>query len=121
MILVSMKGAYFWFELLQGESLRDRLSRVGRFSPKLMISFFLPICSALHEAHTLGVIHRDLKPDNLFLHQLWRRTLILLDFGIAKQWVASDKTGQVFGTPHYMAPEQIKESNELMHEQIYIV
>lgn len=111
------KGRLFLVsELLNGESLRERLLNVGCYSPQHMVSLFLPICSALHEAHLAGVIHRDLKPDNLFVHQSFdEERLILIDFGIAKTMgdIHLTQTGQVFGTPHYMAPEQIKESKQV--------
>jgi len=60
---------YLVTELLKGESLPDHLSRVGRLSPQRVTELFVPICSALEEAHQMGLIHRDLKPDNLFLHR----------------------------------------------------
>ena len=111
------KGRLFLVsELLNGESLRDRLLKVGSYSPQAMVELFSPMCSALHEAHLAGVIHRDLKPDNLFIHNSFEEErLILLDFGIAKSMgeLHLTQTGQIFGTPHYMAPEQIKESKEV--------
>ena len=98
-------------ELLYGETLRERLDKNYVLKPHELVSYFVPVCKALHEAHSVGIIHRDLKPDNLFLHKVFEEErMVLLDFGIAKSMedLHITKTGQVFGTPHYMAPEQIK-------------
>ena len=106
-------------ELLDGENLRARLCRVKHLQPHEMISLFVPICKALHEAHLAGVIHRDLKPDNLFLHNIFDEDkMVLLDFGIAKTINNNThvtQTGHYMGTPHYMAPEQIRESKSVGH------
>lgn len=114
-------GPYMVMELLEGEDLGSVLSR-GTVLPELAIDYIVQACDALAEAHGMGVVHRDLKPDNLFLA---RRTgaapvLKILDFGISK---VSETTkigerneprrrrltaaGDRFGTPVYMSPEQI--------------
>ena len=103
-------------ELLDGESLGDRLKRVGRIAWPDAIAVVRQALLSLAEAHEKGVIHRDLKPDNLFHARAANGGEIVkvLDFGIAK--VLTDKTpmvdqletqaGTVFGTPRYMSPEQ---------------
>ena len=103
-------------ELLDGESLGDRLKRVGRLPWTDAVSVVRQALLSLAEAHEKGVIHRDLKPDNLFHAKAANGGEIVkvLDFGIAK--VLTDKTpmvdqletqaGTVFGTPRYMSPEQ---------------
>src|SRR6185295_8444177 len=105
--------SYFAMEWLQGESLGQRLAR-GRLSSREAIVVLSVLCRALEAAHTAGVIHRDLKPDNVFLandDEGWR--VKLLDFGIAKLSNATTSagptaTGVAVGTPLYMAPEQAR-------------
>ena len=102
-------SAYFVMELLEGESLTARIKR-GAIPLEQTIAIAEQIASALAAAHARGIVHRDLKPDNV---QLVRRgaeeAVKVLDFGIAKVGGASSKltkTGMIFGTPHYMSPEQ---------------
>ncbi len=100
-------------ELLRGESLKQRLARVSRMSGCASLPIIRDIASALAVAHHAGVIHRDLKPDNVMLldlpgqHDLVR----LLDFGVAKSAAGGNKTltqaGMIVGTPGYMAPELV--------------
>ncbi|MBM4291528.1 MAG: serine/threonine protein kinase, partial [Deltaproteobacteria bacterium] len=112
-------GALFLvLELLNGELLSERLRRLGRIDERALALLFSPICLALDEAHALGVVHRDLKPDNLFFHRAGQtELLVLIDFGIAKVGgeVLDERTptpaGQIFGTPCYMAPEQIMDTS----------
>jgi serine/threonine-protein kinase len=108
--------AYFVMELLEGESLGRRLARVRLGEPEVA-AIAQGIASALKAAHRVGVIHRDLKPDNVFLvpdpDGGIDRTKVL-DFGIAKLGDGSrtggrrTQTGILIGTPLYMAPEQAR-------------
>lgn len=97
-------------ELLSGETLAERLDRVGSLTVQDTLAILLPIIGALASAHDVGVIHRDVKPANIFLHQPSPGTCIpkLLDFGIARAPDATGMTssGIALGTPAYMAPEQ---------------
>jgi hypothetical protein len=93
---------------VRGESLADRLRRDGKLSEEEARRIFAEIADALDHAHRQGVVHRDVKPDNVLLEDESGRAL-LTDFGVAK---AVDKGetltrhGSVVGTPHYMSPEQ---------------
>lgn len=113
-------SAYIVMELLEGESLAKRMSSKS-MTVTTALAITRQVASALHAAHEQGVVHRDLKPENIFLirdpdapSQL--RTKVL-DFGIAKLERAEEprsvktKTGTVFGTPRYMAPEQCKNAS----------
>lgn len=98
-------------ELLQGVSLSDHLQDVGRLSPELAVRLILPIADALSAAHAQGIVHRDVKPDNILLsvsgEQLQPK---LLDFGIARVADGQPLTqaGCVVGTPNYLPPEQAR-------------
>ncbi len=108
-------NAYLVMEYLEGESLDQRLRRQGRLSVPETLSIARQIVSALAAAHDRGVVHRDLKPGNIFLTSdpsaPGGERVKLLDFGVAKL-VAADKPltsiGDIIGTPHYMAPEQCR-------------
>jgi hypothetical protein len=106
-------SAYIVMELLQGESLADRLRRDGRVAPSVAITFMRQAARAVSKAHARGIVHRDLKPDNLFIVQdpdvAGGERIKVLDFGIAK--LAGDArvktmTAMPMGTPAYMSPEQ---------------
>jgi hypothetical protein len=94
-------------ELLRGCSLRDELAR-GPLAPRRAIHVLVQACAGLDTAHRAGVVHRDVKPENLFVTD--EGLVKVMDFGIAKRRAASTSVavaGWVAGTPTYMAPEQI--------------
>ena len=111
---------YLAMELLEGESLGQRIKRVGRLSVEDAIETTKQALRSLTEAHAKGIIHRDLKPDNLFfarvrMHDRYDELVKVLDFGIAKMLhndgelamnAIETQAGTVFGTPRYMSPEQ---------------
>ena len=94
-------------EYLEGQSLRDILQMQGALPLKETIEITLQLCDALAYAHSRGVVHRDVKPDNV--HILPGGIVKLTDFGIARITAEPSITsqGQVFGTPSYMSPEQV--------------
>ena len=107
---------YLVSELLEGESLRSRLER-GPLSPRKAVDAAHQIAQGLAAAHEKGVVHRDLKPDNIFLTRDGR--VKILDFGIAKLTsragadgptfaMAATEPGMVLGTVGYMSPEQVR-------------
>lgn len=110
-------GPAIVMDLLEGETLRARLGREERLSTPDVARIMLPVVSAVAAAHAQGVVHRDLKPDNIFLsrHADGSEHVQVLDFGIAKLVEAAadpgesqsmTSTGTMLGTPWYMAPEQ---------------
>jgi len=121
-------GPYIVMEYLEGKSLADLLDarlfdRQGPMAPERVVEYVLQACEALATAHAIGVIHRDVKPDNLFLTRHGGlEVLKLLDFGISKASLtararASDAgTGTasfVMGTPLYMSPEQLRSAPDI--------
>jgi eukaryotic-like serine/threonine-protein kinase len=111
---------YLAMELLEGESLGQRIKRVSRISVDQAIETAKQTLRSLAEAHAKGIIHRDLKPDNLFYarvrtNEKFEEIVKVLDFGIAKMLqtdgelamnAVETQAGTVFGTPRYMSPEQ---------------
>lgn len=103
----SDKNLFYIMELVEGGSVRDLIAASGALPWQVVVNCGRQICSALQCAHNHGVIHRDLKPGNLFLTR--DGVVKLGDFGIARDVGASDLTaeGLTVGTHAYMAPEQI--------------
>jgi eukaryotic-like serine/threonine-protein kinase len=106
---------YLAMEWLAGETLRSRLAR-GPLTAEQSLRLAACAADGLAAAHAAGIIHRDLKPSNLFLEGGDPTRVKLIDFGVARFFDAHDKiteTGQVLGTPGYMAPEQARGVREL--------
>jgi serine/threonine protein kinase len=99
-------GAYLVMEYIQGEALSRTLARVGRLTAGRTMALVAQAAEALHAAHQNGVVHRDVKPGNLLVRP--DGTLVLTDFGIARQAGAAQLTadGSVLGTASYISPEQ---------------
>lgn len=104
------EGDLFWFSMqyIDGPTLRRQLTEGGKLDPIRAARIGLGILDALAYSHGRGIIHRDIKPDNIQLDS--SRRPYLMDFGIAKSEDSAVKTqtGFIFGSPTYMSPEQIK-------------
>jgi eukaryotic-like serine/threonine-protein kinase len=109
--------AYLVMELLEGRTLTEELAERGRLSPTRAAEILVPICSVLSEAHGSGMVHRDIKPDNIYLHRTRDGEVVkVLDFGLAKLLDDSPRpemqnltVGTVLGTPTYMSPERLND------------
>ncbi|HET9621991.1 MAG TPA: serine/threonine-protein kinase, partial [Kofleriaceae bacterium] len=106
-------ACYLVMEVLEGESLGDRLARDGRIAWQEAVDILRGVLAGLRHAHERGVVHRDIKPDNVFLaHKDGEAVIKILDFGIAKLYAgsaddpASTRAGLTVGTPAYLSPEQ---------------
>ena len=115
---------FFVMELLEGEELKVLLRREKTLPWDRVCSIGIQICAALTAAHTQGVVHRDMKPDNVFLIRQDDAELVkVLDFGIAKitdeETGDATRTGVLLGTPHYMSPEQAQDDPLDARSDIY--
>jgi serine/threonine-protein kinase len=110
-------SAFLVMERLYGETLRAYIARMGRLDADEAIELSVQMLSGLEAAHSLGIVHRDMKPENVFIVRSEGRLPLvkLLDFGMCRRQsphlqVMDDRTltraGTVVGTPEYMAPEQ---------------
>jgi serine/threonine-protein kinase len=110
---------YVVMERLHGRSLADRLSREHLVPSGFAIPVFIGVCRALAAAHKKGVVHRDLKPGNIFLCDDGNPKV--LDFGMSKLTTAESLTqaGYTLGTPEYMAPEQCIGANVVAQTDLY--
>jgi serine/threonine-protein kinase len=109
---------YMVMEFLDGYDLGQAVEGGKQLSVPLTVELSLQACEALAEAHSLGIVHRDVKPTNLFV--VWRADkpkVKVLDFGISKTSTATDlkltQTQSLLGTPAYMSPEQMRSAREV--------
>lgn len=108
---------YFIMEYVDGLNLRQ-LEREGKLSAREALQIVPQICEALQFAHDAGIVHRDIKPDNILIDKKGR--VKIADFGIAKilgtaEDPAMPTTQGAIGTPHYMAPEQVEKPQTVDH------
>lgn len=117
-------GAYITMELLEGRDLADILRDHGPLEVTAAVDCMIEACDAVAAAHAAGIIHRDLKPANLFVTQTADGASLIkvLDFGVSKVLPKSGQasttgdltqTGQIFGSPNYMSPEQLRSATDV--------
>lgn len=113
--------SFIMMEHVGGGSLGDRMADDAPFSAARCVEILAPILSALHAAHLAGVVHRDIKPDNILFTESGRPKLT--DFGVAHMRDAGSKTrtGVMLGTPYYMSPEQAQGRRVTAAADLYAV
>jgi tetratricopeptide (TPR) repeat protein/predicted Ser/Thr protein kinase len=114
------KGAhYITMEYVRGEDLRSLIRRIGQLPIGKSISIAKQICEGLAEAHRLGVVHRDLKSNNIMIDR--EGNVRIMDFGIARSLESKGMTdaGVMIGTPEYMSPEQVEGKEVDQRSDIY--
>lgn len=112
-------------EHLEGHDLGDEIEQHGALDPAKVIAIVIQVAKALSKVHAAGLLHRDIKPDNIFLCAGEEDVFVkLLDFGVAKSSSlehgdlsldGETKTGQIVGTPYYMSPEQVTAQKNIDH------
>jgi serine/threonine protein kinase len=97
---------FITMEFVEGQDLKNHIREKERLSPDEAVSIVKQVCEGLNEAHRLGVVHRDLKPQNIMIDQEGQAKI--MDFGIARSVEAPGltQTGVIIGTPDYISPEQ---------------
>jgi serine/threonine-protein kinase len=118
--LMEEKGTrYITMEYVPGEDLKRLIRKVGQFGAGKTVSIAKQVCKGLAEAHRLGVVHRDLKPQNIMVDE--EGNARILDFGIARSLKAKGITGAgvIVGTPEYMSPEQAEVKEVDQRSDIY--
>jgi eukaryotic-like serine/threonine-protein kinase len=126
---------YLAMEFLEGNDLADELQRLRVLTPSRALPIAMQICRALSAAHAKGVVHRDMKPENVFLQRTGdgEEIVKIVDFGIAQLKPSNEeaaaasthrrltRTGMIFGTPEYMAPEQAVGKHADLRCDVYAV
>jgi len=110
---------YITMEYVAGEDLKSFIRRVGQLPVGKTISIAMQVCEGLSEAHKLGVVHRDLKPQNIMIDK--EGNARIMDFGIARSVKGKGITGagMMIGTPEYMSPEQVEAKEVDQRSDIY--
>ena len=110
---------YITMEYVSGEDLKSLVKKKGKLSDEEAISIAKQVCEGLAEAHELGVVHRDLKPQNIMIDEKGRAKI--MDFGIARSVEAPGvtQTGVMIGTPDYISPEQAEGEEADQRSDIY--
>ena len=110
---------YITMEYVRGEDLKQIIRKMGRLSPGQAVGIARQVCEGLAEAHKLGVVHRDLKPQNIMLDEDGNARI--MDFGIARSLAGRGITGAgvMIGTPEYMSPEQVEGKDADPRSDIY--
>jgi len=128
-------GSFFLaMEFLEGNDLADEIQKNRVLAPDVGLRYALQICRALAAAHAKGVVHRDMKPENVFLQRTadGEDIVKIVDFGIAQLRTNEEaaagakqrrltRTGMIFGTPEYMSPEQAAGRHADLRADIYAV
>jgi len=114
---------YIVLEFLEGETLKDRVKRLGKLTQLQAVHIVRQVLIGLSAAHRARIIHRDLKPGNIFIlwEKLGQRDFVkIIDFGVSKFLLSRESeeleaahANTVLGTPHYMAPEQLRRSSDV--------
>ena len=110
---------YITMEYVHGEDLKRLIRKMGQMSAGQVISIALQVCEGMAEAHRLGVVHRDLKPQNIMVDE--EGNARIMDFGIARSVKGKGITGAgvMIGTPEYMSPEQVEGKESDQRSDIY--
>jgi serine/threonine protein kinase/Tfp pilus assembly protein PilF len=110
---------YITMEYISGEDLKSLIHRIGALPVGKTVSIAKQVCEGLSEAHRLGVVHRDLKPQNVMIDR--EGNARIMDFGIARSLAARGITGAgvMIGTPEYMSPEQVDGKEADQRSDIY--
>ncbi len=111
------KAPYFVMEYIEGHTLGELLRRDQRLDLNVAIEYATQILDALGYSHTHKIVHRDVKPNNIMINQRGRCFLIDFSIGVSFQPDAgltrATKSGEVFGTPNYMSPEQLQDASKV--------
>lgn len=105
---------YLVMEYVEGQTLRSKLDESGPFSEKDALAAIKAMAQALNVAHAKGIVHRDIRPENVIVSKAG--VLKLADFGTAKSFLEDEslsRTGVVLGTPHFMSPEQVRSEKDI--------
>ena len=110
---------YITMEYVHGEDLKRLIRKMGQMSAGQVISIAMQVCEGMAEAHRLGVVHRDLKPQNIMIDE--EGNARIMDFGIARSVKGKGITGAgvMIGTPEYMSPEQVEGKESDQRSDIY--